>query len=91
MRPRKRNVYRERVLDMCGTVAGVDHDHLGVQVDSWPEERDTNTRAGFEIINVWLEDEGCVLDEMTPEELASLNASVACQLSAEAEDCGGVA
>ena len=74
------------IIQTCGTVAGVDHDHLDVQVYSWPTERDTNTAEGFEITAVFFEDEGCVMEQMTPEELASLESTIAGLLSSQAAE-----
>ena len=45
---------------------------VAVFYDYQPEESDTNTAAGIEITSVFYEDEGCIMDQVSDDELESL-------------------
>ena len=53
------------------TVDEVEFDVL-VTWESSPEEKDVNWPGSFEITGVYLEDQGCILDKLSNEELDDL-------------------
>ena len=64
---------------------GVYHDEVQVEVDSWPDEEDTNTQAGAEITGVWL-DGKYILDDMSDSEKLDLEERMLDRFTQDAED-----
>lgn len=62
-------------IDTYCTVKGVDCD-VKVEFDYQPEEPDVNVGQSVDILGVYYEDEGCVLDDMTEVEVRALEALV---------------
>ena len=71
-------------IDTWCECKGAEHDVL-VEYDAWPAEYDTNTAAGMEVTAVWFENQGCILDQMTEKEVASLEERVIEYLNGVAE------
>ena len=58
-------------LTYC-TVAGVEHDDVAVFWEYAPPEPDVNFAGGVEVCSVILEDQGCIMYDMTDAELKEL-------------------
>ena len=68
------------------TAAGVYHDSVAVEFDSWPAEPDVNVSEGIEITHVWLEDQGNIIDTLSESEMTDLEDRMLGDMRQDAED-----
>ena len=71
----KRKHYHDSFL----TVDGVDLD-VQVEYSIVPAEPDVGEAGGIELLNVWYEDDGCIMDTATEEELNDLALRIGAEL-----------
>jgi hypothetical protein len=64
-----------KYIDTWANVGAAEHE-VRCEFEIQPEEKDTNTPAGFEIVRAWFEDEGCILSDMKEVEIDDLTERV---------------
>ena len=72
---RKRINYGSQEFDTYVWIGGEEFD-VCVHYDTSPAEPDVNWAGGLDITAVYLEDQGCVMDDMTDEEFEQLEMRV---------------
>lgn len=79
-RPRKNTGY----VDSYVEIDGVEFD-VRCAYRTWPAEADTNTASGFEVESAYHEDEGCILDLLSDDEVDALEERVSETLNSMGE------
>ena len=86
MRRPRRMPRGSQEIEVCGTINGVDHDVLIAIVSFCPPEPDVGFAGEIDIEGVYLDDEGDISGDCTPEEWASLECTIIEQVNAWGED-----